>query len=436
VRILFAVHGLPPERRAGVELYADSLARELARRGHSVAMVVRGLGAGGEDLRVERRSGVEVFVIDVPRRKRRFLDLYSDGRIDAAFGRALLGFRPDVFHAQHLQGLSVGMLDVARASGAALVLSLHDFWLGCPRGQRVRDDRSYCADIDRGRCARCLRPEWQGIHRDPYFPLRLARNVFANPSARILAEYDRLVRAALLGASMVLTPSDWYRDEYVLWYGLDPARVRAVAPGMPHAVSRRPRPERRRGEPFTVGYVGSLIPTKGVHVLAEAVAGIDRPGFRLAIHGGSLGFFGRAGAEYENEIREISKRSRSEIVLHGPYAPESLEPILASFDALALPSIYPESYSLTLREGWMAGVPVVASRLGALEGAVRDGENGLLAEPGNVAAWRAAILRLEGDSALRDRLSAAAPAIATMAVHADEMESIYSKLEPAPGALG
>ena len=439
MRVLFTAHGLPPERRAGVELYTDSLARALAARGHAVAVAVRGSAAAAPD----SRAGYETIPLDVPRRKRRFLDLYDDPRVDAAFLEAARRFRPDVVHAQHLQGLSAGVVLAARATGAAaVVLSLHDFWLGCPRGQRVRADRGYCAEVDRERCARCLRPQWQGIHRDPKGLLRAARNLFLpGAAAEALAEYDALVLSTLGAASLVLTPSAFYRDEYIRWYGLDPARVRVVAPAPPHLVARAERGRagrREAGEAFTVGYVGSLIPTKGVHVLAEAFARLDRPGFRLAIHGGALDFFGRKGGDYEDEIRAIARRSRSEIVLHGRYAPESLGAILASFDALALPSVWPESYSLTLREGWLAGVPVLASRLGALAESVRDGETGLLVEPGDPIAWRDAVLRLAADAPLRTKLSAAASRepIATMEAHAAEMEELYAGLAGGPARGG
>ncbi|MBI2930704.1 MAG: glycosyltransferase [Planctomycetes bacterium] len=52
-----------------------------------------------------------------------------------------------------------------------------------------------------------------------------------------------------------------------------------------------------------------------------------------------------------------------------------------------------------------AGVPVVASRLGAVESVIRDGENGLVAR--TIDEWRAAIDRLASDAALRERLGRA-----------------------------
>ena len=47
-------------------------------------------------------------------------------------------------------------------------------------------------------------------------------------------------------------------------------------------------------------------------------------------------------------------------------------------DAVIIPSLVWETYSIVAREAMACGVPVIASRIGALPEAVRDGENGLL----------------------------------------------------------
>jgi glycosyltransferase involved in cell wall biosynthesis len=53
--------------------------------------------------------------------------------------------------------------------------------------------------------------------------------------------------------------------------------------------------------------------------------------------------------------------------------------------ALVLPSIWYESFPRTLVEAWACGLPVVASRLGAMASLVQDGVTGVLFEPGNAA---------------------------------------------------
>jgi glycosyltransferase involved in cell wall biosynthesis len=51
--------------------------------------------------------------------------------------------------------------------------------------------------------------------------------------------------------------------------------------------------------------------------------------------------------------------------------------------ALVLPSIWYENFPRTLVEALGCGLPVIASRIGALAELVKDGETGLLFEPGN-----------------------------------------------------
>ncbi len=69
-----------------------------------------------------------------------------------------------------------------------------------------------------------------------------------------------------------------------------------------------------------------------------------------------------------------------------------------------------EGYGVVAREAMAYGRPVVASAVGGLIEAVEDGVTGLLVRPGDPGALRAALERLLGDRALRDRLGEAARA--------------------------
>jgi glycosyltransferase involved in cell wall biosynthesis len=72
-----------------------------------------------------------------------------------------------------------------------------------------------------------------------------------------------------------------------------------------------------------------------------------------------------------------------------------------------VPSLWPEPFGLVAVEAMRSGVPVVASRIGALPGIVVDGVTGILVTPGESAELRAAIRRLDQDPELRARMGAA-----------------------------
>jgi glycosyltransferase involved in cell wall biosynthesis len=72
-----------------------------------------------------------------------------------------------------------------------------------------------------------------------------------------------------------------------------------------------------------------------------------------------------------------------------------------------VPSLWPEPFGLVAVEAMRSGVPVVASRIGALPEIVVHGSTGFLVTPGNTTELRAAIRRLDEDPAVRRKMGAA-----------------------------
>ena len=70
-----------------------------------------------------------------------------------------------------------------------------------------------------------------------------------------------------------------------------------------------------------------------------------------------------------------------------------------------------EGLGVSLLQASAARVPIIASRAGGMPEAVRDGINGLLIAPGDIAALAAAMNRLLDDAALRTRMGEAGRAL-------------------------
>src|SRR5262249_11155778 len=115
---------------------------------------------------------------------------------------------------------------------------------------------------------------------------------------------------------------------------------------------------------------------------------------------------------------------------HGRYEPDAVPAILAGLDALVVPSVWYESFSLVVREGFLAGVPVVASGHGAMAEAIEHGVNGLLFRPGDAADPAAPRRRLIADPALWERPATHPQRVASVADSAARHLALYASLQP------
>ncbi len=146
-----------------------------------------------------------------------------------------------------------------------------------------------------------------------------------------------------------------------------------------------------------VGFVGRLIPHKGVDVLLDAVALDDRL---------EADIFG-AGPE-EGSLMAMASRLgiTDRVTFHGHVDEEDIPATYRRFDILAVPSVplpsWVEQFGRVVVEAQASGVPVVASASGALPDVV--GDAGLLVPPRDPAALAAALGRLLDEPGLWDRL--------------------------------
>ena len=113
-------------------------------------------------------------------------------------------------------------------------------------------------------------------------------------------------------------------------------------------------------------------------------------------------------------------------------SPAELADFYRGARVIVVPSIWSETFGIVAAEAMSHGIPVVASRLGALQGTVRDGEGGLLAEPGNVADFAAKIGRVWTDPELARRLGRGARRLVeteySHQAHFDRLMGIYSEV--------
>lgn len=183
-------------------------------------------------------------------------------------------------------------------------------------------------------------------------------------------------------------------------------RWKAVA--IPNAVEQAPAPIQSSRPaifgPRNLVAMGRLGPEKGFDWLIEAYARLSAtfPDWHLIIYGE-----GQERPRLEALIREKGLEGRIRL----PGIEQHPEQVLPHADVFVVSSRY-EGFSMVLAETMAMGLPVVSFACSGPLEIVRDGVDGLLAPPGDVAALGDILARLMRDEALRRRLAQAAVAVA------------------------
>lgn len=161
-------------------------------------------------------------------------------------------------------------------------------------------------------------------------------------------------------------------------------------------------PERRAGAP-TILFVGGFEPRKGLEFLVLSLPEIRRthPDARLCVVA-KAGFRGVDNVEWFEQLADRA-RVLDAVEFHESVSQDELMQLYSDADVVALPSRN-EGWGLSLMEAMACERPVVATRVGGIPELVRDGEDGILVEPGDLRGLGDAIIGLLGDPDLRGRM--------------------------------
>ncbi len=140
-----------------------------------------------------------------------------------------------------------------------------------------------------------------------------------------------------------------------------------------------------------IGTAGAVAFEKGSRDLVLAVADLRKRG-----HAVELALAGPRLQQFDNWFATLDNDSKSGIHLLGFIDSSEKRDMLAALDVLAMPS-RTESFGIAYLEGWANRKPVIAARAGAVPELVRDGENGVLVEFGDVTELSEGILRFLSD---------------------------------------
>jgi GT2 family glycosyltransferase/glycosyltransferase involved in cell wall biosynthesis len=453
--VLHVVHGWPPWSPAGTEMYAAWLVRRQAERREvtvlsRIADPGRGLGDAVELL--DGGARVRLLVRNFDERDPRSRNSLACRAVERDFARLLSEARPQLVHVHHLAGHAASLIGIARRRGIPVLYQVQDWWTACARANLLDRERRPCSGPAPAKCAACL--PLTGLPPAPLLN-------------RLLYRYrTAATRRALRGAAAWVMGSRFIRDSYLELGLLRPGDAAHVLQYGVELTPRLPRPPRRPGAPLHCGVIGSILPHKGIHVAAAAFAGIDPGQARLTVWGDPA-----IDPAYTRELVALGAALGSPraadapaVTLAGRFEEERKAAIFATLDLLLIPSLGLESFGLVAREAMHHGVPVLASRRGALceifpppsppvamtataaaatdlaaadlataarvptDAAPGAESYGALFEAGDADALRHWIERLVAEPALLAGWQSRLPPIKSADEHAEEIEDLYCRL--------
>jgi glycosyltransferase involved in cell wall biosynthesis len=372
VKILLVSTRYAPNVVGGAERVVQSLAEAMVGAGHQVTVVST---APQQGTRTDWVSGVKVYYVGLrnvywpswdkenPKVLKPLwhaLDTYNIW-MAREVARILETEEPDIMHTNTLGGFSTIIWQVAKQRSVPLVHTIHDYYLLCPRGIMFRN----------GENCKTLCPECRLYG--------LLRRRFSNQVDVVVGVSRFSLERHLEFGYFATTP-----NKRVIFNSYE---VGATAPSLDTQYTRF--------LPVRFGYLGRLLPLKGLEELLESVR-------RLPEGSWSLDVAGRGYATYERYLQ--TKCTTSAIRFLGLVEPKAF---FRQIDVLVVPSVWHDPLPTVIIEACAHGVPVIGSSRGGIPELIEEQNTGFLFDPDRPGDLRAKMQRYIDEPAMVDIMRSA-----------------------------
>ena len=449
MKLLLTVHQFFPNYFSGTEVLTYSVAKELLRRGHEVA-VLTGFPAATQLDDADRFDEYDLEGMHVYRFHHAYVpmgdqnvvtEIEYDNHLSAQyFTRILQDFKPDVVHFFHMSRLGIGMIDAVVSAKIPAYYTPTDFWSICPTAQLLLHGGKVCPGPTAyaGNCVKHVAeltrgPRVAGIARR--VPDAVADVIVKLTAEGILPSYPLSDEISAMRRRMGLLVSrlNWLQGivsptklmtRVLTENGVDPELMISSGYGIDVGGYDTALAEVPAGEPLTVGFIGTLAPHKGCHVLIEAFKGLPPGNARLKIYGNP--------ADFPAYYAGLQQRAEGHpaIEFMGTFPNAEIGKVISGLHVLVVPSLWYENTPLVVYSSLAARRPVVASDFPGLSETITHDSNGLIFAPGDFTALRRQLQRLIDEPALLGTLSGNCRPPKSSGTYVDELLDLYKNALP------
>ncbi|MCP4148207.1 MAG: glycosyltransferase family 4 protein [bacterium] len=330
--------------RGGEDRYVDILEKTLTQNNHQVTRFF------SDSRCIRQYSRLKKWAIP-------FKMLYSPAT-DNKLEQLIKKNKPDLAVVHNLAPMmSQSLLKVLQRNGVPIVKRLENFKFLCLNGLFLQNSFKVCEDCKNGHY-------FHGVFRKCY------QRSFLNSLGMAAAEtLQRRSNTLDKTVNLYLATSEFVRKKFVE-AGFPAAKITVL----PNFIDFDPLENIVEPESYAL-YIGRLSKEKGLATLLKAVKELPEVPLRIAGEG-----------PIEAELKKyVQHHKMKNVAFLGFIDGEKKKELLSRARFLIFPSECYESFGYTIVESLACGVPVIASGMGSAVELVREGENGLLFEPGNPA---------------------------------------------------
>lgn len=445
MRVLLTAHQFFPKHGSGTEVLTRDSGVEMLKRGHEVhVLTAETAGTNADDVTHEdyEFQGLQVRSLGIPMAPvsvDRIRHEYDNELVARHVRRYLDEIQPDVAHIFHSARLSASIIDVFKEYGLPVVFTPTDFWAICVRNTLAKPSGELSTGPDdiSSNCLECR--EAERLLPEKYLPktedkAKFYREIAERALARRKGEHPNMplirqmlarteaLRERVNSVDAILAPTKLMCD-MLTTNGIDPKLVTLSPYGMKTGHFREAQHARKESGRVRFGYVGTLHPQKGLHVLIDAFKKLSPEMDAILRICGDFAHF----PDYARQVYDLS-RPDPRINFAGTFPNEKIAEELKKIDVLVVPSTWYENTPLVIYSAFAAKIPVVATNLGGMAEVVQHEENGLLFAPGDAEDLARQLQRFLQEPDMLSRFSGSFKDVRTVEDSVEEMLELYESL--------
>lgn len=404
MRILYVVHQFFPDHYTGTERFTLNLAKQMQNFGHYVKVLTYGENSPGfmrkknflmKEYSIQNISVISVMYASAPNDLSMAIYNY---KMKSLLNEILSNGHFDLIHICH--PMYLGLINrVANEKGIPVVLTLTDFWLMCPRAIAVTRNGELCNGPHTGKkCLKeCLEPT-----QESWIKQRLND-----------------AKETLEGSDLIAAPTKFLANSIKKEFGEE---VNVVRHGIDYRDIQPNKKLSNNESRIVFGYIGTVIPHKGIHIVVEAARLVANKNIIIKIYGNYF-----TEVDYYNKLRKVAKDD-SRIEFLGEYKDEELTSIMSNVDCVLCPSTWWENSPLTVLTSLAYKIPVITIDVGGAAELVQDGINGFNFKIGDAKSLASILEKIANNPSILNDIKTNIIRPRRVEEEAFEYERIYKKL--------